>query len=510
MDVGWRRLRVAADRVRSVGGPRVDRLTADDRLILSVDAAWPQDVGALAILAGDVLTDAHGGVRLEAVRAAIAGRLDRVPRFRQRIVVPRRGLGGPFWRDVRHFDIAQHIAVHALPAGSDEPELLEAVESLRSRRLDPRRPLWEIWLLPGLSDGRVGLFLRMHHCVGDGRAAMTMVAAVLDRVPGPAATAGPAAAAATSAWTPAPAPTWQHLFVDNVICHVRSVGQSLAVLARPVSAVGRLAGTLPETRELLAERPGSETSLHRVIGPRRRHALVRGRLTELRRVAREHDATLNDVLLSATAAGLRSVLLARGEPVDGVTMRVYVPVSLRGRLHGTVQGNRISQMAVPLSLDEAEAGTRLRRIAAETVRRKARARTSFTPLFGIGFIRRWVLKAIIRQRVNVTTASLTGPRRRLYLAGAEVLEMFPFVNLIGNQPLGVGALSYAGALEIGVVADADACPDLAIFARAAEEELDRLARIGRPSASDKLPAVALRSSSPIVGEVRRAVVAPGR
>ena len=230
-------------------------------------------------------------------------------------------------------------------------------------------------------------------------------------------------------------------------------------------------------RELLAERPGADTSLNRVIGPSRRLALIRASAIDLRHVARLHGATVNDVLLTVIAAGLRAVLAARGERTDGVTMRVFVPVSLRGRLRGTVQGNRVSQMAVPLRLDIADPARRLRWVAAETAERKRRARTTLEPLFRIGLVRRLMLAAIIRQRVNVTTASLTGPRQPLYLAGARVLELFPFVNLIGNQPLGVGALSYAGALEIGVVADADAYPDLDVFAAAVGAELARLLRL---------------------------------
>ena len=79
----------------------------------------------------------------------------------------------------------------------------------------------------------------------------------------------------------------------------------------------------------------------------------------------------------------------------------------------------------------------------------------------------------MRQRVNVTSASIPGPEMPLYLAGARVLEVFPVLPLIGNEPLGVGALSYAETFNIGVVADRDAFPDLDVFAAAMREELQR-------------------------------------
>ena len=456
---------------RALSGPRahpeVDRLTADDRLILSVDATWPQDVGALAILDGQPLLDAEGSVRIEAVREAIGARLHLVPRFRQRVVTPRRRLGGPLWVDAPAFDLADHVREHRLPPGSGEAELLAAVEERRRQRLDRRRPLWEMWLLPGLEGGRVGLFMRMHHVIGDGRAAMTIVAAFLDRLADPPP-------APPAPWRPRPRPSARALLRDDLDRRLQGLRAGISGVRRPVALVRRLVGAIPEMRELLVERPGAATSLNRVIGPSRRLALIRASAIDLRHVARLHGATVNDVLLTVIAAGLRAVLAARGERTDGVTMRVFVPVSLRGRLRGTVQGNRVSQMAVPLRLDIADPARRWRWVAAETAARKRRARTTLEPLFQIGLVRRLMLAAIIRQRVNVTTASLTGPRRPLYLAGARVLELFPFVNLIGNQPLGVGALSYAGALEIGVVADANAYPDLDVFAAAVGAELARL------------------------------------
>jgi diacylglycerol O-acyltransferase / wax synthase len=114
------------------------------------------------------------------------------------------------------------------------------------------------------------------------------------------------------------------------------------------------------------------------------------------------------------------------------------------------------------------------RIAAETARRKARARTSLGTLFGGRIVRRLLLKAAVRQRVNVTTASIPGPEVPLYLAGVRVLEVFPVLPLIANEPLGVGALSYAGTLAIGVVADQDACPDINIFTAAMRDDLHAL------------------------------------
>ncbi|HSM38569.1 MAG TPA: WS/DGAT domain-containing protein [Candidatus Limnocylindrales bacterium] len=195
----------------------------------------------------------------------------------------------------------------------------------------------------------------------------------------------------------------------------------------------------------------------------------------MRRIARLHDATVNDVLLAISAGGLRQLLQHRGEPIQDTTIRIFVPMTLRHRLRGPQQGNLIAQMAVPLSLREPEPGHRLRQIAAETTARKARARSSLGTLMVGGRLgRQLILAAVMRQRVNATSASIPGPRRPLFLAGAQVLDVYPVLPLIANEPLGVGAVSYAGNLDIGITADSDAFPDLPVFVEGMRADLLRL------------------------------------
>jgi diacylglycerol O-acyltransferase / wax synthase len=211
-----------------------------------------------------------------------------------------------------------------------------------------------------------------------------------------------------------------------------------------------------------------------MVGPGRTLAVIRTTLDQVKQVAHAHAATVNDVLLAITAGGLRALLRSRGEPVEDTTVRIYVPVSLRRRMRGPQQGNLIAQMAVPLPLGIADPGLRLGEIAAETANRKARTRTSLGTLLGGRIARRLLLMAVVRQRVNVCSASIPGPQVPLYLAGAQVLEVFPVLPLIANEPLGVGALSYAGAFSIGVVADRDAFPDLDVFTAGVRQALRAL------------------------------------
>lgn len=450
----------------------VERLTTEDRLILWPDERWPQDVGALGILDGRPLLDARGAFDLDTARRAVAGRLHLLPRFRQVLYVPQRRLGGPLWVDDESFDIRDHVRVAPLPAPGEEAQLLRTVERLRRHRLDRSRPLWEIWFLPGLAEGRVGMYVRLHHVVADGIAGVASLSTLFDLAPETATTVAPP-------WTPRPRPRPGELRADSRRQRATRWRSRCARVVHPRAAVREVRGAWPAVRELVAGTPGPHTSLDRVIGAERRLALVRTDLELVQRVGHTHGGTVNDVLLALIAGGLARLLRHRGEPVDELALPVFVPVSLRHVRTGRQGGNLISQMVVRLPLGVADPGQRLRQIAAETAGAKAIRRPSLGTMFGSKVLRIVMLRFIVRQRVNVVTADLPGPPLPLYFAGAPLLEVFPLLNLLGNESLGVGALSYAGKLGVMAVADAAGYPDLDVCVAGLGHELTALAAPGR-------------------------------
>ena len=212
-----------------------------------------------------------------------------------------------------------------------------------------------------------------------------------------------------------------------------------------------------------------------IAGADRNLALIRSSIELVKEVAHTYDAKVNDVLLTVIAGGLRALIRSRGEPVDDAVLRVYVPVSLRHGQYAQAWGNQIAQMVVPLPIDLPDPARRLQQIAAETAKRKARSRPSVGKLPQRGIAGRAFLKLVDRQRVKVTTAGLPGPEIPLFLAGAQLLEVFPLLPLIGKVSLGVGAMSYAGQFNITAVADRDAYPDIDVFAARVRDELRALA-----------------------------------
>jgi WS/DGAT/MGAT family acyltransferase len=448
----------------------VERLTSADEVMILAGETWPQDIGALAIIDAGGLLDRDGRFAIEVVRRAVAGRLHLVERLRQRLHVPRAGLGGPLWVDAPDFDLENHVRVASVDPPGGELELLAAVERLRRHRLDPGRPLWEMWFLTGLEQACVGMYVRAHHAIADGMAGISILGCFLDVDPD-------APPAVPEPWSPRPMPSDEVLNSDERTRRRDLRSRRANLVAHPGRTLAHAAEALPALRELFAEPALPPTTLDRRVGDRRTVALVRADLELMRAAAHAGGAKVNDALLVVLAGGLRRLLRSRGEPIDeGEVVRAYVPVSLRRGNYDGARGNEIAQMMVPLPIGVPDPADRLRVIAAETARRKARTRPSVGGMRFTGPLGRAMLGLINRQRVNVETADLTGPPVPLYLGGARVVEVFPLLPLIGRVSIGVGALSYAGRFNIAAVGDGDTQSDIEVLACGMREELECLKR----------------------------------
>ncbi|MGW0172911.1 wax ester/triacylglycerol synthase family O-acyltransferase [Rhodococcus sp. NPDC003322] len=450
----------------------LERVTASDLfLLLWDDYGWSTDIGGLAVLDGTSLLDEDGGVRLDEVRRHLEPRMHLVPRFRQLLYRPRLGLGWPLWVDAPSFDVAEHVHVRALAAPGGQDQLLETCRQLARRPFDPARPLWELWLLPGLPDRRVGAFLKLHHVLADGPAAMAAFGALLDRTADAPVEGAPA-------WTPTPAPSTGELLRDNLRRRRRELARGWSGLVHPSRTLRLARRALPAWREVLTDKPAPRTSLNRPVGPERRLAVVRARLDPTKHLAHIHHATVNDVVLTAVAGGVRQLLAGRGEDVHGLVQRAMVTISHHEARPGEAQGNTPGWMMVPLPVGEPDPVRRLTSIATETGARKGKAR----PEAGSGIFRfvacqRIWYRLFPRQRsVNLVVSNVPGPPMRLYLAGAPLLEVFPLLPPMGNLTLVVAALSYAGQLNLTAAADQDSCPDVEVFARGVRSALDELAQ----------------------------------
>jgi WS/DGAT/MGAT family acyltransferase len=331
--------------------------------------------------------------------------------------------------------------------------------------LDRRRPLWHLRFVTGLEDGRVALIERAHHAMVDGVSGVDVSMVLLD-------TERDAPEGPSAAWAPRPAPSaWSLLrggLADRIARPVDAASRIVGSLARPqvvIDGVGDVASAVQAVRRHGVTAPGS--SLNRRVGPGRELVLERLRLDLVRKAGTQLGATINDVVLTAVAEGLRALFLERDEPLPpDRAVKVLVPVSVRSGSESMALGNRVGALlaTLPVGIEDPEA--RLRAVAATTGELKAsREATTTDLLMGVADLLppslvHMAQHGVDRQRLtNLVVTNIPGPQAPLYALGSRLLEAFPVVPIGARMTLGVAVLSYDGQLTVCTTADRRACHD---------------------------------------------------
>ncbi|HUZ87938.1 MAG TPA: wax ester/triacylglycerol synthase family O-acyltransferase [Candidatus Baltobacterales bacterium] len=457
----------------------LERLTLPDLANLAAEQAdTPMHQGALGILDDSALLDDEGRLRIEAIRTHIAARLDRVPELRRTLFQTGPLQGRPLWVDDPEFSIENHVLVARLPAPGGESQALRFAERMMGSLMDRSLPMWQMWFLEGYGQGKVGLFLKLHHVFADGQGILKIVGLLFDLEPGIVLTSRPL-------WTAAPPPSPRALAIDNVKRKGRSIARASWRLVHPASLV-RSAGVT--TRAIWATiqegRGAPRTSLNVPIGPTRRVATMTLSLAEVKAVAHTEHVKLNDVFMDLIAGGLREVLLERRTAVDGRRIRASMAVAQRAAGESERVGNHVGTMIVPLPIDVDDPRERLAMIAAATNDAKARQRSDVPQTFMAALAATGLTRSFIRRQhlVNVLVTNLPGPQFPLYVAGARLESVVPIPPSAGNVTAAFAAFSYDGQLTLSVHADGEAWPDLDVLMRSMERTWLRLS-----SASSAVP-----------------------
>ena len=438
---------------------RYPRLTSTDLLFLRLETeAWPCHFGGLTILDGRNLFDEAGELRFAEIRDRLAARLTQVPDLRQRVLVPKPLGGRPLWVDDHQFDINYHIhQATALPPGGDR-ELLETATNLYDGLLDRRRPLWELWLITGLTDGRVAVLLKLHHAVADGLGAVAIMGSLFDFEPD-------APDPTPAQWTPEPTPGSRRLIADNLSSKARSLGCAIARLAHPSQVVKDLRTLANMTHGYFGRRAAPGSSLNQPVQAGRLIRYLRLDLATMKQAAHTHGGKVNDVVLALWTGGLRHLLESRGETTAGVELITGMATTLRPRTDSGTIDNRVGTMVLPLPVYEPTARDRLDRIVTTTQEAKETQRPAATMGYLAGLAATPIGKYFTAHQhaSNTIVTNVIGPPVPVYLFGARVLEVLPIIELVGNIGLTLAAFSYAGQMLLVVTAYASAFPDLGVL-----------------------------------------------
>jgi len=453
----------------------LERMSALDASFLEVeDAVTHMHIGSVGVFEGP--SPGYGDLR-----GMVIGKLALIPRYRQVVRFVPFSVGRPVWVDDLHFNLDYHLRRTALPAPGSEQQLRLLVGRVMSQQLDRAKPLWEMWIVEGLDEGRWALVSKFHHCMVDGVAGTDLLAVLLDRqrVPGPPA---------RDTWEPEAAPDGVVLLTRALAHNLLSPLEAMRDLPAPgeIVRVGKQAARgLWRLRDVF--RPTTPSSLNGPVGPHRRWSWARAQLSDVKDVRAALGGTVNDVVLACVTGGFRRLLISRGEPVDRV-VRTLVPVSVRSRAEQGVYNNRVSAIFAELPVAIEDPARRLRSISVQMAELKdsheavagevLTSLTGFAPPLLLALAERLATR-VPQRNVNTVTTNVPGPQYPLYAGGRRMLETFPYVPLAGHVRVGVAIFSYDGACAFGVTGDYDSAPDIDVLCDGIEQALAELVALAR-------------------------------
>ena len=421
----------------------------------------------------------------------ITNRIAFVPRYRQRIrEVPGR-LANPVWVDDVDFDITYHVRRSALPRPGSDDQLQEFVARVQPKRLDRGRPLWEVYLVEGLAEGRFALVTKTHQALVDGINAVDIAHVIVD---GESDREEPV----NDKWRPARKPSDVELITEALVEAVHRPSQIVdnvrggvtdvkAVGGRLLSAVGTVVSTVARG----AARPAPSSPLNAEIGEARRYIMVGTDLEDYRKVRSRlargsyaDDVTINDVVLATISGALRTWLLTRGEAVhSATTVRAMVPVSVYDTDDATRLGNRVAACFVDLPVGEPRASMRLHQIAfAMRQQMEGGQAVGAESLAGLAGFASPTLHslgarlgmAMSRRLFNLIITNVPGPQQPLYAGDALMLSTYPVMPLARWQAVSIGLTSYDGGVYYGLNGDRAAMPDLDVLGQCVVDALAEL------------------------------------
>jgi diacylglycerol O-acyltransferase / wax synthase len=449
---------------------------------------WMSSVDASFLHVENGVTPMHiGGVSLfegppppfDDLKRMVAGKLDLVPRYRQKVRFVPLAAGSPAWIDDPHFSLDYHLRHTAVPAPGDERQLRSMAARVFSQHLDRSKPLWELWSVEGLADGRWALLSKVHHCMVDGVAATDLMSVMFSDT-----TSG----SAGRSWSPAPEPSGVEVLARTLARVVSPEGQLQSVRRAFTAPRQTLATALETARAALAAspsmRPVSGSSLTGLIGPHRRWSWARVRLADVKTVRAELGGTVNDVVLTIIAAGFRELLLSRGEHLsEDTVVRTMVPVSVRRRGERGVYNNRVSAVFAKLPVGLEDPAARLERIRSEMdgIKESKQAvagdvlssLSGFAPPLLLALGSRAITSAP-RLNMHTATTNVPGPQQPVQTLGRRMLESYPYVPVVGSVRIVVAIFSYDGGLYFGVTGDYDGAPDIDLLTDGIERGMEEL------------------------------------
>ncbi len=412
----------------------------------------------------------------------IRSRLHLVPRFRQKLAHPPVQTGRPFWVDDPNFNLTYHVRHSALPEPGSEEQLRKMAARVFSQQLDRTKPLWELWLVQGLTRKRFAVITKTHHALVDGVSGVDIATVLFDTKP------VPEPAEPDHEWVPDPEPSSAGLAAKGVQgvlgAPLRLARRVEQAIEHPQATLHRLTAAVEGVGEIgwAFANPAPKVPLNVDIGSHRRFLWVRSDLAQMKGVKDALGGTVNDVVLAVVAGGIRDWLHGRGIRTEGLELRAQVPVSIRAEDERGQLGNRLAAMRAPLPVYIADPVRRLHTVTAAMRGLKqskqalgAEVITRFNDFAPPTLLAQAARVNFSTRLFNLVVTNVPGPQIPLYVLGRELEDIFPVGFLPPHQALFVAIMSYNGGINFGLLADYDSIDDLELIAEGIERSIAELA-----------------------------------
>jgi len=457
----------------------------------------PQHIGGVSIY--DQSTAPSGKVRFKQILQMLESRVHLSPIFRRKLAFVPYNLGRAYWVEDPDFDMEYHVRHIALPKPGDWRQLCILTARIHSQPLRRDKPMWEIYVIEGLNNiegyppGCFGLLMKVHHCAMDGATGTQFMNIVHDLTP--------------ETRDVSEAPPW---IVERPSL-ARMLGQAYVdAWRKPGQVIDMLRAAGPTFMRL--RRGRQEQKFHkledkqktRFQGKISRHRVVEGRKFDFEVVRAikntQPGTTVNDVMLTIVAGGLRKYLDSKGE-LPKQTLVSGCPIDVRSAQERAAGGNMVGFMNVALRTDIADPCKRLAAVHSEAQSAKAYAE-ALGPRFAVDLTDVMpgnVLSLAIRTAsatglseasvvFNTIVTNVPGPPLQLYMCGAALIDSISLGPLLPN--VGLFHIVYSavqekkGSINLSFTACRDMLPDPAFYADCLQESFEAL-RDGALSGNSK-------------------------
>ncbi len=446
----------------------------DQHLLASERPGLPLQAGLLQVFDGRSLLNEFGGIQFQKLRRAVASALHHVPRYRQCLA------SIPYdenlvWVDDASFQLDFHLRQTSLPRPGTELQLKRLMGRIMAQPLDRARPLWELWVVEGLSGDRFAIIFKAHLCMVESVAGVDLMEKLFAFTEDETIPEAPP-------FHPRPLPTggelWRGEWGRRSSESLQAIGEfGATVLHGGTDLREGIARGAQALREVSAWKIASqeENPLNGPVGPHRLFDSVQLSLTEMKEVRRALGCSINDLILAVLTGAIRQYMRAHQvRPEDIGDFLVEVPLALQSDLDGQ---HRNVSMTLPLPLAETDP-----RKWIDEIRQAPREPGGLRPAENTQLLQGVFDLLSLRVHppsVNMVVSNSAGLQTPLHLLGAELLEAYPVVPLYENLGLCVGVFSYNGQVYWGLDADYDRVPDLDSFAAGIRSSFGKLAEIAR-------------------------------